>query len=63
MARLEDGGVVFLAADEEVDGVYLADVEDGVDGDLDCGAVRAWTGWVGRCLLNSATPRRASGVV
>jgi hypothetical protein len=37
MPGLEDGGVVFLAADEELSGVYLADVEDGVDGDLDCG--------------------------
>lgn len=37
MAGLEDGGVVFLAADKELGRVNLAEIEDGVDGDLDWG--------------------------
>lgn len=34
MARLEDGSVVFLAPDEDVRGVDMSDVEDGVNGDF-----------------------------
>lgn len=34
MSRLEDGGVVFFATDEEVRGIYLADIQYGVNSDF-----------------------------
>lgn len=63
MPGLEDGGVVFLAADEELGGVYLADVEDGVDGDLDwAGSAAGRWGGTGQNVLNSVSPRTVSVV-
>ena len=32
-----DGGVVLFTSYEEIRGVYMADVKDGVDGSLDWG--------------------------
>lgn len=66
MPRLEDGGIVFPSADEELRGVYLADIEDGMNGDFDCtdrsgsvGPVIA-AGFGRKNELNSVTPRTAS---
>ena len=36
MPGLEDGGIVFPSADEKLCRVYLTDIKDGMNGDLDC---------------------------
>lgn len=52
VAGLEDGSVVLFASDEEVRGVDLADIEDGVYGDLD---------WIMCARLLSVTQGRVWG--
>ena len=62
VTRLEHRDIIFLSPYEQIGGVYLADVKDCVDGDLDWEWIRdQHEDKVFVRLLNSATPLTASG--